>query len=249
MSETEALRCVVLGAGGHARVVIDALRASRVAIPSALLDADPRLWGKELMGVKIIGGDDQLGQLKAEGVGGFVIGLGAVGDNRPRRRLFTMALAHGLTPVTIRHPQAVCSGSAQIGPGSVVLACAVINAGASVGVNVIVNTGAIVEHECVVEDHAHLATGSRLASRVRVGPYAHVGLGASVRQGITIGEGAVVGAGAVVVKDVEAWTVVVGVPARKLRAVDTRAASSESGFKRAAFQGLGGSSANPTSPA
>jgi acetyltransferase-like isoleucine patch superfamily enzyme len=92
-----------------------------------------------------------------------------------------------------------------------------VNAGAALGVNVIINTGAIVEHDCVVGDHVHIATGSRLCSTVHIGTGAHIGAGAIVRQLITIGEEAIVGAGAVVVKDVEPWTVVVGVPARVLK--------------------------------
>jgi acetyltransferase-like isoleucine patch superfamily enzyme len=84
---------------------------------------------------------------------------------------------------------------------------------------VIVNSGAIVEHDCELDDFVHIATGARLAGRTRVGTGAHVGAGATVREGITIGEGALVGAGAVVVADVPPWTVVVGVPAHRLRAV------------------------------
>ena len=232
-------RCVILGAGGHARVVLDALLASQAAIAHALLDADQALWGKTIMGVKVAGGDDQLAAMKEQGVAGFVVGLGSVWDNRPRRRLFTAAMAHGLTPVTIRHPKTMCSAWAQIGPGSVILAMAVVNADASLGVNTIVNTGAIVEHGCVIGDHVHIASGARLASGVHVGTYAHIGLGASIRQKITIGEGAVVGAGAVVVDDVEPWTVVVGVPARKLRAVDTRLSAAEPTFRRAVVKPQG----------
>ena len=105
-----------------------------------------------------------------------------------------------------------------------------INSDTQFGVNVIVNTGAIVEHDCVIDSHAHIATGAKLSGTVMVGKGAHIGVGASVRQGINIGEGAIVGAGAAVVKDVEPWTVVVGVPARLLRhrEIDSKAASASS---------------------
>lgn len=228
MPATNNMLCVILGGGGHARVLIDSLRASGVATPYAVLDRNRSLWGKELLGVPILGGDELLPELVSQGVTCFVVGVGAVGDNQPRRRLFELGVAHGLTPLTVCHPSAVCSPWARIGPGSVVFPLAVVNAGAILGVNVIVNTGAIVEHDCVLGDHVHIATGARLASTVRVGAGAHIGAGATVRQCISIGEGAIVGAGAVVVKDVPPRTVVVGVPARPLREANQTSSDSVS---------------------
>ena len=212
----EAVRCVILGGGGHARVVVDALRASGAAAPEAVVDADRSLWGKDVLGVPILGGDERLPELVDRGVRAFVVGVGSVGDNGPRRALFTLALKHGLRPLTVQHPAAVCSAAARVGEGSVLFAGAIVNAGAVIGRNVIVNTGAIIEHDCVLGDHVHVATGARLASTVHVGEAAHIGAGATVRQCLRIGEGAVVGAGAVVVKDVEPWTIVIGVPARAM---------------------------------
>ena len=199
-------------------MVIEALRLSGCATACAVLDADRSLWGKELLGVRILGDDDLLPDLKRKGVVHFVVGVGSVGNNMPRRRLFERALSEGLEPIIVRHPSAVCSESALIGPGSVLLPLAVVNAGARLGVNVIVNTGAILEHDCVVGDHAHIATGARLAGGVRVGASAHVGAGAAILQSLSIGERAVVGAGAVVVRDVRADATVVGNPARMLEA-------------------------------
>ena len=209
--------CVSLGGGGHARILIDALRGSGAATPYAVLERDRTRWGGDLLGVPIAGGDDLLAGLPGTGVSCFVVGVGGVGANSARRRLFALGRSHGLAPLTVRHPSAICSTWAEIGPGCALCPAAVVNAGAVVGANVIVNTGAIVEHDCVIGDHVHVATGARLAGAVRIGEGAHIGAGATVRQQIVIGEGAVVGAGAVVVDDVPAWTVVVGVPARALR--------------------------------
>lgn len=211
--------CVILGGGGHARVLIDCLRESGIAQPFSILDSDSSKKGKELLGVPILGGDDLLPQLVGRGVTHFVVGLGSVGDHRPRQRLFELGLAHYLEPLTVIHPSAVCSKEAKIGRGSQLLPRSIVNAGSKIGENVIINSGAIVEHDCLIGDHAHIATGAKLASAVRVGTGAHIGIGATVRQKISIGEGAIVGAGAVVVKDVEAHTTVVGVPARIFREV------------------------------
>lgn len=202
-------RCVILGGGGHARVVLEALRASKAAIAIGI--ADPALKGA-VDGLEVLGGDEILKTLPTGTL--FVVGLGAVRDNRPRRLLFEKALACGLKPLTVIHPSAIVSPSAVLEPGCVVLPRAVVNAGARVGANAVINTGAIVEHDCVVLAHAHVASGAILCGRVRVGTLAHVGAGAVVRQGATIGTAAVVGAGAVVVRDVAAASLVVGAPAR-----------------------------------
>jgi len=211
--------CVIIGGGGHARVVIDAMRASAAATPQLVLDADRARWGTELCGVPVRGGDERLPELAREGITHFVVGVGGVGDNGPRRRLFELALRHGLLPLRVCHPSAVCSPWAAIGEGSAVLPLAVVNAGARVGRNVIVNSGAIVEHDCVIGDHVHVATGARLCSTVRVDAMAHIGAGAVVRQCLSIGERAVVGAGAAVIRDVPAEAVVAGVPANTLAVV------------------------------
>lgn len=216
--ETEGkVLCVVLGGGGHARVVIDLLRDVAACTPYAVLDVDSSLWGRELLGVPVRGGDELLLDLIDQGVTHFVVGVGSVGNHEPRRRLFELGLSYGLVPLTVLHPSAVFSSYAQVGQGTVVLPLAVVNAGAVIGNNVIINTGAIVEHDCVVADHAHVATGARLAGAVKVGAGAHVGAGATVREGACIGEGAIVGAGAVVVRDVPSHTVVAGVPAKVLK--------------------------------
>ncbi len=205
-----------LGAGGHSKVIIEILRSYNEIDLVGLTDPDPLLHGREVLEVKVLGGDDQLPVLIQQGVTKFFVGVGSVGDANLRRRLFTLGKAHGLEPLIIIHPQAVVSPSAHIGEGTVVFAGAVINAETRIGENVIINTGAIVEHDCVIGDHAHIATGARLSGAVTVGDGAHIGAGATVRQGIKIGENAVVGMGAVVVKDVTDGVTVIGVPAKPL---------------------------------
>ena len=206
-----------LGAGGHARVVIEVLQLTGNYELVGLLDANPELWNTSVLGVPVLGDDSVLPELYRRGVHHAFMGLGGTGDTGPRKQLYERAQREGFLPVGDIHPQAVISPSAQLGKGPTVMAGVLINAVANLGDNVIVNTGAIVEHDCVIGDHVHIATGARLASTVRVGQGAHVGAGATVRQNITIGEGVIVGVGAVVVKDVPAHTVVVGVPARPLR--------------------------------
>ncbi len=217
MKNETTFTCVILGGGGHASVLIDSMFVGGYTAPCAVLDTNPALWGKDLFGVPILGGDDLLPGLVGQGTSHFVVGLGSTGDNRPRQRLFELGLAHDLLPFTVVHPAAIYSRWAILGPGAQVLPTSVVNAGARLGANVIVNSGAVVEHDCVLGDHVHVATGATLASTVRVGTGAHIGAGASVRQCVNVGEWAIVGAGGVVIKDVPSHTVVVGVPAEELR--------------------------------
>jgi len=208
------VRCVILGGGGHAHMIIDCLLTAGSVRICGILDRDKSRWGQSIFGIPILGSDEILGTAAARKMDHFVVGLGGPGDNRPRQKLFEAALACGLKPLTVIHPSVICSERAKVGSGSQLLPASVVNAGAELGANVIINTGGIVEHDCVIGDHVHVATGARLCGSVRIAAGAHVGAGATVRQGICIGEEAVVGAGAVVVKDVPPRTLVVGVPAK-----------------------------------
>lgn len=208
-------QCIVLGGGGHAGVVIDALQLVGVSVRGVL---DPRadLHGTMILGVPVRGGDELMGTFKSEGVSFFLLGVGSVGANPRRRLLFEAGFRSGLAPLTLIHPAAVCSKWASIAEGTVVLANAVVNAGARIGMNAIINSGAIVEHGCSIGDHTHIASGARILGDVRIGADSFVGAGATVKQGVSIGDRAVIGAGAVVLRDVESEGAVVGVPARRL---------------------------------
>jgi len=210
-------RVVGLGAGGHAKVVIEILRVMGGYKLVGLLDPKQELWNTKVLGVPVLGGDDLLPKLYKEGVRRAFIGLGTIGDTRPRRQLYEKARAQGFQIVRAIHPRAIISSSAVVGDGPTVMAGAIINANVRLGDDVIVNTGAIVEHDCIISNHVHIATGARLASTVHVGEGSHIGLGASIRQCICIGRNAIVGAGAVVVEDVPDDVVVAGVPARIMR--------------------------------
>jgi len=218
---SEPIQVVGLGAGGHAAVVIEALRAAGGYEVVGLTDPRRELWGTTLLGAPILGDDGELPVQYDQAVSHAFIGLGGASDTAPRRRLFELAKQYGFEIVAVVHPSAVLSPSARVGGGAMLLANSVVNANAKLGENVLVNTGAIVEHDCVLDDHVHVAIGSRLASGVRVESGAHIGAGATVLEGRVVGAGAIVGAGSVVTRNVDANAVVAGVPAQQLRSRDT----------------------------
>jgi sugar O-acyltransferase (sialic acid O-acetyltransferase NeuD family) len=206
--------CVLLGGGGHAAVLIESLRASDQDIVRAVLEHDKAQWGKELLGIPILGDDALLPGLIEKGADCFAVGVGTVGNVTARRGLYEYGLSLGLEPLTVTHPTSYVSPSAKLGRGCQLLPGSIVHTRAALGENVIINSGAIVEHDCILGDHVHMATGAKIAGGVEVGSGTLIGIGASVRQGVRIGRDAIVGAGAAVVKDVPDNLVVAGVPAR-----------------------------------
>lgn len=201
----------ILGAGGHGRVVLELIRSLGYDVVG-FTDPDRELWGKEIQGIPVIGGDDEIFKKPTKGVA-LAMGMGGVGDNSPRMKLYQSLSSRGFVFPCFSHPSAMVSESARLGNGTVVMAGAVVQAGCLLGENVIINTGALVDHDCRIEDHAHIAPGAVLSGGVSIGCGAHIGAGAVVIQGIRIGERALVAAGAVVVKDVKQGSMVMGVPA------------------------------------
>jgi sugar O-acyltransferase (sialic acid O-acetyltransferase NeuD family) len=208
------MRVVIVGAGGHARSVIEALRSRACGLEIvACTDPNRDLVGQLVDGVPVVGDDEHLPQLLAEGVTGACLGVGGVGDNGPRARVFGRLRELGFELPQVVHATAIVAASARLGAGTQVLAGAIVGAAATVGEDVIVNSAAVVEHDCRIADHAHLATASALGGGTIVGEGAHVGIGACVLQGISIGERALIGAGAVVIRPVGADMLAVGCPA------------------------------------
>jgi sugar O-acyltransferase (sialic acid O-acetyltransferase NeuD family) len=213
-------RVVVIGGGGHARPVVEALRTSTARLqPVACTDSNALRWGETIDGVPIVGDDGALPDLLVQGVTAACIGLGGHGDNRPRARLYAYVSGLGFELPPVMHGWTHVARTASLGQASVVLAGAIVGAGAKLGENVLVNSAAIVEHDCLIGDHVHLASGCTLGGGVEIGAQAHVGLGAAILQGRRVGAGAIVGAGAVVVHDVPAGATVVGCPARAMEVI------------------------------
>jgi sugar O-acyltransferase (sialic acid O-acetyltransferase NeuD family) len=204
-----------IGAGGHARVLVDLIRLTGKWTVHGLLDQDPARNGTKLDDVPVLGDDSLAEPLLESGIRHAFLGVGCIGDCRVRQEIIRRLTALGYHFPVLLHPQAIVAGRVLIGPASCAMAGAIINPGTSVGTAAIINSGAIIEHDCHIGDHAHISPGAILGGGVTVGESSHVGIGAVVRQGIHIGSNALIGAGAVVVKDVADGTKVMGVPARE----------------------------------
>jgi UDP-perosamine 4-acetyltransferase len=203
------MKLVVIGAGGHAKVIIEAINAAGTGELVGLVA--PKEGASSLLGVSVIGNDEDLARLRREGIEGVVVGLGAnalrlkVGD-------YLASLGYELPPVI--HPTAVVSPSATIAAGAVIMARAVV--GTVIDRRAVVNTSASVDHDNRIGIAAHVAPGCALAGNVLVGERALIGVGTSVRPGVRIGAGSVIGAGSAVVSDIPDDVVVAGAPAKPL---------------------------------
>ena len=204
---------VIIGAGGHGKVVLDVLRAAGVHRPIGFLDADPAVANTAVAGLPVLGQINLLPKLRQQKIRHAIV---AIGDNRSRQSYIKSLREHGFELASAVHPTAHVSPTAKVGQGAVVCPTAVVGTEAAIADGVIVNTGAIVDHECVVGECVHLAPGVLLAGRVSVGTGAFVGLGSRVIQCLTVGEWATIGAGATVIRDVPAGVTVVGTPAKVL---------------------------------
>jgi len=202
----------LIGAGGHAGVVLDALILLGYRVQP--LERDSSLVGQEILGHRIEQEEGILSGLK--GPVEFFVGIG---HGPSRRRVAGQWEARGHRLARVIHPGAIVSPHARVEPGAAVMAGAVVQARAVIGKGAIINTGATVDHDCRIGEFAHIAPGSHLAGNVQVGEEAWVGIGSAVREGLVIGAGTVVGAGAVVLKDLPPAVVAYGNPCRVVRPI------------------------------
>lgn len=210
--EKQAIRVLVLGAGGHAQVVADILLraydAGSNCQPIGFLDDNPSLTGTAIMGLPILGASAQLGEFDHDAV------IVAIGDNRTRARIFESVRARGEQIINAVHPAAVLAPDVHLGEGVMICAGVVVNTGTVIGDNVILNTGCTVDHHNHIGSHTHVAPGVHLGGNVHVGGGVLLSIGTVVIPARSIGDWAVVGVGSVVTRDIPSYATAAGVPAR-----------------------------------
>ena len=198
---------LVIGAGGHAKSVIDALLSGGEYDKIAVLED---FGVKEVLGFSVIGKVDEAKNFLDEYKNAVV----AVGDNAYRLKTIDYLKSIGFDLPCIKHKTAYVSGFSSIGEGSVVLGSSIINANAKIGRGVIINSQVTVEHDCFVADGVHLSPNSVLCGGVNVGNSTWIGSGATVIDHINIGENVIIGAGSVVIRNIQDNVTAYGNPAR-----------------------------------
>lgn len=200
---------VIIGTGGHAKVVADIVLQQKKFKVVAFLDA----FKKEdsFLGLPILGGEDVITEQNLSA------GIIAIGDNHVRRKVAEKILAQNsdFEFITAIHPAAVVAPSATIGPGSVLMAGSIVNPDTKIGRHCILNTQCTIDHDGVMHDYSSLAPGTSLGGTVVVGEETAIGVGANVRHGIKIGSHSVIGVGAAVISDFPESSVGLGVPCQK----------------------------------
>jgi sugar O-acyltransferase (sialic acid O-acetyltransferase NeuD family) len=204
-------RVVVLGAGGHAKVVLPTIEGSGRHEIIGLLDDDGIRHGADVYDYRVLGDRALLVELRSRGVSACVA---AVGDNAARAEISRLLRAHSFELVPATHPAATVLRGSEIGDGTVVLPGAFIGADTRVGEGVIISVGVVVGHDVVVGDYAQLCLHVNLSGGAVVGSHAFVGTGATLLPQTRIGSGVTVGAHAVVNRDLPDGVVAAGVPVR-----------------------------------
>lgn len=194
-------KVIIIGAGGHGKVVADIVRLSGDEVIGFIDDKKP----DELPDFNIVGTTVDIGAIDC-------LYFAAVGNHSIREKLMGFEVKW----YTAIHPTAVVAEGVIIGEGTCVMANAVINPGSSLGRGVIVNTSATVDHDCRIGNYVHIAPGVNISGAVSVGSNTWIGVGSAISNGISICSGCVIGAGSVVVKDIKDAGTYVGVPARRI---------------------------------
>ena len=207
------LPVIVLGAGGHAQVVVDTLLSMHVPIIGYC--APDNSTSGILEGLDYLGDDNALGRISVDEVL-LVNGLGSVATVENRAKLFNRFKSQGFHFASVIHPSVVIARGVDLGEGCQIMAGSVIQPGVQCGDNVIINTCSSVDHDSMVGVHTHIAIGARISGTVTIGEKVHVGAGSTIIQGVSIGNSCTLGAGTVVIRDIADNESVVGVPAHRL---------------------------------
>ena len=208
-------RIIIIGAGGHAQVTADIIRCMQIngsdLYPIGYLDDDQQMTGQTLLDLPILGTTDSINQFAYDAV------IVAIGNNQVRLKIATELASQGVKFARAIHPTAVIGSQVFIGQGSMICANTVINTGSTIGDHVILNTATTVDHHNKIGNGVHIAPGTHTGGGVTIENGAFIGIGATIMPRKIVHTWATVGAGAVVNKDIQAHSVVVGIPASLLR--------------------------------
>lgn len=213
MSKTSVL---VLGGGGHAKVVLDCLKLNSNISVIGIIEININLINQTLYGIPVIAEDALTFENFHPSQVKLVNGLGSVEHVKNRQATFLKFKTAGYDFINVVHPTAYIANDVSLGEGVQIMAGSIIQAGSHLGDNVIVNTKASIDHDCCIESHVHVAPGVVCCGDVTIKMGSHVGSGAVIVQGVTIGQYCLIAAGAVTINSVNDGCRVAGVPAKNM---------------------------------
>lgn len=220
----EAKKILLVGAGGHCLSVLDSLLSSYnyQAVGIVLKDHkkkdEVQVSGSDnIMGIPIVGNDDDLKRLYLEGYTEAFVAVGSIGDVSLRKKLYQLIKNSGFNIPNIIDKTSIVSPYANLGEGIYIGKNAVVNAYANIGNFTIINTSSIIEHECIIKDYVHIAPGSIISGKVFVGENTHIGAGSVIKQGIHVGSSSMIGMGSVVLRDIRDRITAFGNPCEEVK--------------------------------
>ncbi len=206
-------KLVLVGGGGHCKSVIDAVIRSHEFDEIVITDASAPV-GTKIMGISVVGSDDMLEKLRADGFEYAFVTIGSIKSTTLRHKVVSSLNDLGYKFPVIIDPSAIVSQSAFVGDGTFIGKNVVLNAEAEVGQHCIINTGTIIEHECSIGEFTHVAVGAVICGGCQIGADCLIGTGSTIIQGIQIGSNSIIGGGALVNSNLADGCTAVGVPAR-----------------------------------
>ncbi len=207
-------KVLLLGSGGHAKVLIDCLQQLHDVEILGMLDIDPARVGQLVLGELVLGVEGIIEQYFPDSVY-LINAVGSVESPINREKVFIKFKEQGYFFFSVVHPSAIVSKDAKFGEGVQLMAGAIVQPGCVVGDNVILNAGTSIDHDCQIGGHVHLAPGVICSGHVSIGDCSHVGVGSVIIQNVSIGANCLVAAGAVVINDFTDYSKIIGIPAKK----------------------------------
>ena len=207
------MKLVIIGAGGHGRVVADCAQQLNIYQSIVFLD-DSFITSKHSGEWPIVGSLSDIPEHFE--TSDFIV---AIGNNHLRGKILTQLKSKGANIISLIHPTAVISPKTSIGKGVIVCANASVNIGCQIGDGCIINTGATVDHDCELQSYIHVSPGVNIAGGVKVANFSWLGIGSTVIECISIAKNTQIGAGAVVIQPTQANSLYLGVPAKRIRSL------------------------------
>jgi sugar O-acyltransferase (sialic acid O-acetyltransferase NeuD family) len=206
---------MILGAGGHAKVLIDILKNQERVEIIGIVDTNSSLHGTEIANVNVLGGEEIISQYSFSQIQ-LVNGLGSILSPDRRQGVYEKFKNRGYQFYSVIHPFVSISKHVTLGEGVQIMAGSIIQTECVIAENVLINTGVTIDHECQIAKHVHIAPGCVLSGNVIIHEACHIGVGAVIIQGVCVGKHCCVGAGTLVLKNLPTNSKWVGVPAKRI---------------------------------